>query len=136
MKIRKINISTVFVALFALLAFSACDDFLDRKPLDQVSPEAYLNSEADLASYPIAYYGSLFGTHGGWGIGLGAADNHTDNQATADPSLSRFEPGNRLVPANASLGMGNIRGFNFFLQEVLPRKAAGKLTGNTQNIDH
>ncbi len=55
MKIRKINISTVFVALFAFLAFSACDDFLDRKPLDQVSPEAYLNSEADLASYPIAY---------------------------------------------------------------------------------
>ena len=136
MKIRKINISTVFVALFAFLAFSACDDFLDRKPLDQVSPEAYLNSEADLASYPINYYGSIFGSHGGWGVGIGSVDNHTDNQATADPSLSRYEPGNRLVPADGSLSMQNIRAFNFFLQEVLPKKEAGKITGNSQNIDH
>ena len=136
MKIRKINISTVFVALFAFLAFSACDDFLDKKPLDQVSPEAFLNSEADLASYPINYYGSIFSTHGGWGVGIGALDNHTDNQATADPSLSRYEPGNRLVPANGSLGMGNIRAFNFFLQEVLPKKEAGTLTGSTPMINH
>lgn len=133
---QNINISIVFVALFALLAFSACDDFLDRKPLDQVSPEDYLNTEADLASYPIAYYNSIFSTHGGFGVGIGSFDNHTDNQATADPSLSRYEPGNRLVPANSSLGMGNIRGFNFFLQEVLPKKEAGSITGNTQNIDH
>ena len=136
MKINKINISTVFVALFALVAFNACDDFLDRKPLDQVSPESFLNSEADLASYPIAYYNSIFGTHGGWGVGIGAVDNHTDNQATADPSLSRYEPGNRLVPANGSLGMGNIRGFNFFLQEVLPKKEAGSIAGNAENINH
>ena len=136
MKIKTRNISFVVAALFAFVAFNACDDFLDRKPLDQVSPDTYLNSEADLASYPIAYYPSIFQTHGGFGVGIGAIDNHTDNQATADPSLWRFEPGNRLVPANESLGMGNIRGFNFFLQEVLPKKAAGKITGNSGNIDH
>ncbi|MGV8962434.1 MAG: RagB/SusD family nutrient uptake outer membrane protein [Candidatus Saccharimonadaceae bacterium] len=136
MKIKRLNISFVLAALIALVAFNACDDFLDRKPLDQVSPAAYLNSEADLASYPINYYTSVFPTHGGFGVGMGAIDNNTDNQATTDPSLGLYEPGNRLVPANGSLGMGNIRGFNFFLQEVLPKKAAGKLTGNSQNIDH
>lgn len=136
MRIKRLKISFVVAALFALVAFNACDDFLDRMPLDQVSPGAFLNSEADLASYPIAYYTSIFGTHGGFGVGIGAVDNGTDNQATTDPNLSRYEPGNRLVPANGSLGMGNIRGFNFFLQEVLPKKAAGKLTGNSQNIDH
>lgn len=129
-----------YIALTTLgvvvLTMASCDDFLDRTPLDQVAPSQFLNTEGDLASFPISYYGSTFYTHGGWSTGLGRGDDHTDNQATSDPSLSLYEPGNRLVPADGNLGMGTIRAYNFFLQEVLPKKAAGTLTGNTQNIDH
>ena len=118
------------------LMLSSCDDFLDRTPLDQVSPENFLNSENDLASFPISYYTATFSTHGGWSTGIGRMDDHTDNQATSSPNLNLYEPGYRLVPSDGNLGMGNIRAYNFFLQEVLPKKAAGKLTGNSQNIDH
>lgn len=124
------------IALFLGIAFMSCDDFLDRAPLDQISPDNYLNSESDLASFPINYYGSIFSTHGGWGVGIGSIDNNTDNQATSDPSLSRYEPGFRLVPQSGSLGMGNIRAFNFFLNTVLAKQSSNSLTGNSDNINH
>lgn len=120
----------------AALTLSSCDDFLDRTPLDQVAPSNFLNTEGDLASFPINYYTGTFSTHGGWSTGIGRLDDHTDNQATSSPNLNLYEPGYRLVPSDGSLGMQNIRAYNFFLQEVLPKRAAGNLTGNSQNIDH
>ncbi len=134
---KKIIYSQLLICLGMVgIMFASCDDFLDREPLDRVGPNQFLNSENDLASFPINYYGSIFSTHAGWGTGLGRGDDHTDNQATADANLNLYEPGFRLVPTNGDFGVGNIRAFNFFLQEVLPKRAAGTLTGNTQNIDH
>lgn len=134
---RKIIYSQLLICLGVIgIILASCDDFLDREPLDRVGPNQFLNSENDLASFPINYYGSIFSTHSGWGAGVATIDNHTDNQATADANLNLYEPGVRLVPTNGDFAIGNIRAFNFFLQEVLPKRAAGKLTGNTQNIDH
>jgi hypothetical protein len=118
------------------LTLTSCDDFLDREPLDQIGPNQYLSSESDLASFPINYYNSLFSTHGGWSTGIGRLDDHTDNQATSNPNLGLYEPGNRLVPENGDLGFATIRAFNFFLQEVLPKRADNAISGNTLNIDH
>ncbi len=118
------------------LTLTSCDDFLDREPLDQIGPNQYLSSESDLASFPINYYNSLFSTHGGWSTGIGRLDDHTDNQATSNPNLGLYEPGNRLVPENGDLGFATIRAFNFFLQEVLPKRADEAISGNTLNIDH
>lgn len=128
----------IVLAVLGVLGVTAtsCDDFLDRKPLDQISPENYLNSENDLASFPINYYGSIFSTHGGWGIGISGTDNGTDNQATSDPSLSYYEKGYRKVPSTGGLGMESIRAFNFFLETVLEKKENNALTGNTENINH
>src|SRR5690554_128709 len=119
-----------------VLSLTSCEDFLDREPLDQVGPNQFLSSESDLASFPINYYSSLFSTHGGWSTGIGRLDDHTDNQATSNPNLGLYEPGNRLVPQNGDLGFGNIRAFNFFLQEVLPKRTDNALSGNTLMIDH
>lgn len=122
--------------LFACsLSLNSCDDFLDREPLDVVTPELFLNTENDLASYPLGYYG-LFRTHGGWSTGIGRFDDYTDNQATSNASYYLYVPGNRKVPANGSLGVGNIRDFNWFLEQVLPKWKAGNISGNEVNIKH
>ena len=58
MKIIKLNkkLMSAIGLLALLVTFNSCNDFLDRPPLSQVGPGVFLNSEADLASYPINYY--------------------------------------------------------------------------------
>lgn len=109
---------------------------MDRDPLSQVGPNVFLNSEADLASYPLSYYGNVFSSHGGWGIGIGSYDNGTDNQATANANLSLYSKGTWLVPNTGSLGFETIRGCNYFLEQVLPKWKANKISGNSANINH
>lgn len=118
--------------------FGACaDDFLDRKPLDSITPGQFLNTEADLASYPINYYLSVFPNHGqGWSTGIGRFDDHTDNQITSNPNLRLYVEGNWRVSENGSLGLGNIRALNYFLEQVLPKYNDGKISGNVNNIKH
>ena len=112
MKIIKLNkkLMSAIGLLALLVTFNSCNDFLDRPPLSQVGPGVFLNSEADLASYPINYYNSVFPSHGGWGVGIGNYDNGTDNQATANPNLNLYTKGTWLVPNTGSLGFETIRG--------------------------
>lgn len=120
----------------ACVSLVSCNDFLDRQPGSEVGPENYLNTESDLASYPIAYYPFIFNSHGGWSTGIGRYDDHTDNQATSDASLARFEVGKRTVPADGNLGMSTIRGCNYFLNNVLPKWKSKSISGNPENIKH
>ena len=138
MKLVKLNKKLLSAAglLAVLITFNSCNEFLDRPPLSQVGPGVFLNSEADLASYPLSYYGSVFPSHGGWGVGIGNNDNGTDNQATANPNLNLYTKGTWLVPNDGDLGFGTIRGCNYFLEQVLPKWKDGKISGNSQNINH
>src|SRR5690606_40245273 len=91
MKLQSKNIfKWVFNLCITGLSLSSCDKYLDRAPLDQVTPEDFLNTEEDLATYTLSRYS--FPTHGGWGIGTFANDNHTDNQATSG-AATRWMPG-------------------------------------------
>lgn len=52
--------------------FFSCDDFLDREPLDKVTPDVYLTKEDQLASYSLKSYSYddngnelVFSTHTG-----------------------------------------------------------------------
>lgn len=108
---------------------------LEREPLDVVTPELFLNSENDLATFPLGYY-NIFPTHGGWSVGIGRFDDHTDNQATTNAAYGLYVPGDWKVPASGSLGYGNIRDFNWFLEQVLPKWKTGKISGSETNIDH
>lgn len=117
------------------LSLNSCDDFLEREPLDVVTPELFLNSENDLASFPMGYY-NIFATHGGWSTGIGRFDDNTDNQATSNASYGLYVPGNWKVPAGGSFGFNNIRDFNWFFERVLPKWKAGSLKGSETNIKH
>lgn len=126
-----------FIVLGGFLFMACNDDFLDRQPLSAVTPQQFFNNESDLASYPINYYLSVFPNHGqGWSTGIGRFDDHTDNQATANASYSRYVVGNWQVPENQDLGLGNIRAFNYFLEQVLPKYNEKTIQGNETMIRH
>ena len=113
---------------------TGCNKFLDRSPLDKVTPDKYLNSESDLAAYTIAAYG--FPTHEGWGVGTFGLDNHTDNQATANYS-NRWVPGEWRVPqSGGGWDFGRIRNINYFFEAVLPKWKESKLSGNADRLKH
>lgn len=121
--------------LVAGMSVTSCDDFLDRAPLDKITPESYLNSEDQLGSYAIKAYS--FSTHGGWGIGTVSADLHSDNISATNSSYSWWVPGNRRVPNKSDdYSFGAIRNCNYFFEQVLPRFNAGTIQGNAENVKH
>ncbi len=126
--------------LFAIgLPVASCDDFLNKEPLDEVTPETFLWSDADLSAYIIKQYN--FNTHSGAGIGVWAIDNHTDNQAASNYN-GIWIPGEWRVPDRYQQDsqdpwyFGEIYNLNYFLETVLPRSENGTLTGNALMIDH
>lgn len=124
-----------FCLLSGALALGSCNDFLDREPLDSVTPQAYLNNENDLAAYAIKAYS--FDTHSGWGLGTLTGDNNTDNMCSADPSYDLWVPQFRRVPNKSdNFSFSSIRNCNYFFEQVKPRLAAGAITGNEENINH
>ncbi len=138
MKLKNIFSKHIIIAGACVLGFTlgSCDDFLDRQPLDVVTPELFLNSENDLATFPLGYYNGIFPTHGGWSTGIGRYDDHTDNQATNNPNTNLYVPGEWKVPASGGFGFNYIRDFNWFFEQVLPKWKAGEISGNSTNIDH
>lgn len=71
-----------------VLLFPSCNDFLDREPLDQVTPESYFQNADHLAAYSISQYQSLFSTHGGFNAGTVNNDGATDNMVSGESSGS------------------------------------------------
>lgn len=121
--------------LTGMFALNSCNDFLDREPLDSVTPQAFLNNENDLAAYAINAYN--FSTHDGWGLGTLTGDNHTDNMCTTNPSYSLWVPKNRRVPnKSGDYSFTRIRNYNYFFEQVKPRMEANAITGNVENIKH
>lgn len=131
-----IKIYIVGLSVFAsLLTLSSCNKFLDRAPLDQVTPEAYLKTEQDLAAYSIKAYN--FSTHDGYGMGTFVNDYHTDNVAYGNASYDRWVPGNLRVPnTSGTYSFVAIRNINYFLNRVVVDQEAGAISGNEANINH
>lgn len=135
---KLLNKHTLHIGLKALVALSllsSCNKYLDREPLSDITPEQYLNTESDIASYTVARY-TVFPSHDGWGVGTFARDNHTDNQATSSYD-NRWVPGEWRVPANGGdWDFGEIRQMNYFLETVMPKWEDKSITGNEENIAH
>ncbi|MDO4781719.1 MAG: RagB/SusD family nutrient uptake outer membrane protein [Capnocytophaga felis] len=139
---------STYKVIFAILSAGiiSCNDFLEREPLSDISPNQFFTTEADLASYTIACYN--FPTHAGWGAGTFVIDNGTDNQAGVNPS-SRWKKGEWRVPAaNGKNRQGHendnedefsfvkIRSINYFLEQAEPKIKAGEVKGNPANVNH
>lgn len=120
----------------AALALVACDDFLDRIPESEITPQAYFSSEADLAAYVINLYPFTSVSPGSYGMSTFAADNGTDNQAATSQG-SFWTPGNWTVPQSGGVwDFTAIRRINWFFDQVLPKWRAGDISGSDDNVRH
>ncbi len=98
------HILIIFAALFLM---SCNDEFLDRFPTDELSPQTAFSSENDMKTFTNSYYTIL---PGGSAIYGEAADNIVKS------SLSREILGTRLVPTTDSKwSWGDLRDINSFL---------------------
>lgn len=130
------NIFRCMVMGAAMLSLTACNDFLDREPKSDITPNAYFSSDADLASYVINLYPFSSVSPGSYGISTFGTDNGTDNQAAMSEG-SFWTPGNWLVPqTGSSWDFSAIRQVNYFFDQVLPKYQAGQISGTDANIRH
>ena len=150
MKLQIRNIITMSSLIAGSAFFFSCDDFLDREPLDKVTPDVYLTKEDKLDSYSLKSYSYddngnelVFSTHTGWSAGTLKNDLHTDNMASTNASYDWWVPGNRRVPNKAAESGGTsdysfkaIRNANYFFEQVLPRWQAVIIEGDETNIRH
>jgi len=127
----------ILILIFGvLISLTSCEkDFLERAPLSNITPEAYLQDESQLAAYAIARYGSL-PTHGQWSFGTFEIDNNTDNMASFGYD-NKYDPGQwRVGQSGGDWSFGNIYQTNYFLETVIPRWEAGEITGNSNYVEH
>lgn len=132
----KNNYISIPACIVILLSLFSCNDYLDREPLSNVTPDNYLKDESQLAAYAINQY-NIFPTHSsGGGFGTFETDGDTDNMARGDLSV-KFVPGLWLVPDNGgSWSFSTIYKINYFLDNVVPRYEANEITGTESNIKH
>lgn len=127
------NILLLISSIVSLLFASSCsDDYLDRQPLSNITPENYLKQEADLASYVVNLY-SVFPTDtwDPW-----CYDDGTDDMASNSYN-NKYVPGQwKVGQSGGEWDFTNIYNCNYFLQTVLPRYKAGELTGADASIKH
>lgn len=135
------NTSFKYMALgLGLLTLASCNDFLDREPLSDITPQAYFTSEADLAAYTINQYTFNSVSPGSYGISTFGDDNGTDNQAAMSAS-SFWAPGTWQVGQDvggwgSAWNFSRIRQINYFFDQVMPKYKAGQISGNEINIRH
>ena len=92
-----------------LIVLTACEeDFLNRQPLSEITPENYFNSEKELRLYTNSFYTII---PNGPDIYNEDADNIVRN------STSDLVSGRRIVPVDGGgWGWGDLRKINYFLE--------------------
>ena len=130
MKLKKIFLNTIVLA-GGLLVSSSCNDFLDMKPLDQVTPGEYFGTADQVAAYCISQYNSLFSTHSGYSAGTVNNDKNTDNMVAGGYSSAYFEKGQWRVPNTGGWDFSQIRYCNYFFETVIPVKCISSVHGFT-----
>lgn len=126
------------------LALTSCEDFLDRQPISNVTPESYFNTADQIGSYVLNYYtshltdsrGNALFHDGGYNTGVTVNDNNTDNFFRGEGSLDYFA-GEKLVPAGKNIQgvYGRVRVWNWLLEQVLPKEKEGSLQGTPEDIN-
>ncbi|HAR37612.1 MAG: starch-binding protein [Bacteroidetes bacterium GWD2_45_23] len=143
----KTNNKIIEWSLLALLAltggFMSCDDFLDKEPQSQITPEAYFTEASQLENYANRMYADILPSHSTWSYGIFGEDNNTDNQ-TGVSVHDRYTADRWKVDMseNNNWNFEQIYRCNFFLSQALPTfgedlsGSANTIAGDLVNVKH
>ncbi len=140
MKLSLKHISLCSMALAGGLLTTSCEDFLDREPITDLTPESYFTTADQVGAYVVNYYVDQLRdsrdkllTHEtpSYNSCKTRNDDVTDNLYVEQGSLTYFA-GNKLVPAGKNLQTlySRVRVWNWLLEQVEPKVEAGTISGD------
>lgn len=134
MKTKNIIVKS-FCVMALIGGMTSCDDFLDREPLSQETPEEYFVQSSQLRDYCNQLYANVLPSHGQWDYGFFGQDNNTDNQVSTEAD-NKFTKDLWKVPQSegSNWNFENIYRINFFFAQVLPKRAS--INGTKADINH
>ena len=126
------------------MVVSSCNNLLDLEPVNQITPESFYSSDAQLGSYLINYYnsflsapysGSMYHTYS-YSDGLTRSDGNTDIMCAGSGSTMLFANGHWEVSSGKVLQgyYGNVRICNYFLEKAVSGYEAGRISGDENKI--
>lgn len=124
------------LALSVMGTFASCNDYLDKQPIAQVTPEGYFTQESHLEAYANGRYTSVLPSSGNWSYGIYGWDQNTDNMVSNSASSIYIKGEWRTSMAESDYNFTNINTINYFFDVVMPKYEKGEIQGNDANIRH
>ncbi|NDV84647.1 RagB/SusD family nutrient uptake outer membrane protein [Bacteroides sp. 51] len=132
-----------FFALIMALSLMSCNDFLDKEPMSNASPEQYFSDASQLANYANRMYPDILSSHSNWSYGIFGNDNDTDNQ-TGVTAHDRFTADRWKVAQKEDNNwkFEQIYRCNYFFSMTLPAfgenmdGSANTIGGNLADVKH
>lgn len=127
----------IFYIIF-LIGFISCNDFLDRKPLDEITPEVYFSTSEQLGAYTIAQYKNFNASRAdGYSLSVFKIDDNTDVQVQTEGDQNRWVPGiQRVSDSDGGWTFSEIYNINYFFDNVIPKYNKGEISGSESDIKH
>ena len=127
------------------LTTTSCNDFLERAPISQITPESYFTTVDQVGNYVLNYYDSQLENSNGskmyhqtsWNSGVQRNDANTDNLLADESNLGYFA-GDWQVPTGKSTQglLSRARVWNYLFEQVLPKEEAGTIQGASDLLSH
>ncbi len=135
------TVNRILLTGVLMLSLSSCNDFLNREPLSNPTPESYFTTVESLAAYLDGKYVYYLPNHGysnetGYQYGIFKKDDGTDNQVGRSPN-GRYVPGKSLVPSDrGEWEFKQIYECNWFIEQVEDKVMKEELAGDPQLAKH
>ena len=126
----------ILMGVLVVGALSACDNFLNKEPMSQISPEGYFSDEAQLQASLMYLYQNILPSNGTYSYGYLGGDSGTDNQVTQSIQNRYLDDLWRVPSSDGNWSFTNLYYVNYFLEQALPKYAEGKISGTDARIKH
>jgi hypothetical protein len=137
------TLGLAFVAGISLLTTTSCNDWVDKQPITDITPDDYYKTPDQLAAYlnnyytahlvqPFNYISYMFHTTSSYNDGLNRSDVNTDIACIGGGSTTWFANNHWQTPTGKSLQTyyGYVRIWNFFLDKAITNFEKGDITGD------
>ncbi|MDY3070237.1 MAG: RagB/SusD family nutrient uptake outer membrane protein [Parabacteroides sp.] len=130
--------SLLYILSSISICLVSCNDFLDREPLDKITPEIYFSTSEQLGAYSIGQYENFnASTGGGYNLGVFKIDDNTDTQTATAGDQDRWVPGIlKVSDGDGGWTFDKIYKINYFFDNVLPKYEKGEISGSDGDIKH